>query len=74
LIVDSELDNPKVFELLSEIKGYLPTTEFVVAMDQPSVEDVTKLIDLKISNVVQKPLGGGDFDKKVTKIIQKLTL
>ncbi len=73
VIVDSNLDHPKVLELLKEIKEYLPRTEFVVAMDQPSVEDVTGLIDLKISNVVQKPLGDEDFDKKITPLIKKLT-
>ncbi|MBN2494113.1 MAG: response regulator [Deltaproteobacteria bacterium] len=62
LIVDTVVD-PDVFGLLTELETRAPDLPCVVLVEHPSLDVITKLIDLGIKAVIEKPLDSALHEK-----------
>jgi DNA-binding response OmpR family regulator len=72
IVADAVIDDPNIFELVARSRELLPQTEFFVISENPSVADVTRLIELRATAVITKPLSKQGFEAKIRPVVGKL--
>jgi len=66
LVADDGVEDPDIFELVAAVKAIDPGASCLVLLDEPSVKTISRLIELGVDSVLEKPVDARDLLKEMT--------
>ena len=70
LIADAALQDMPVRELFAKVRMKAPNVIFIVVTEKPSLEELTRYIELGVKSMVQKPLTESVYAAKIEILLQ----